>query len=79
MNTTVHKHLNALSEFDCGVHCYHDSCCRSANFKKLPCEDGGENCELLHAVEWEEPGKLQKNETYDYLIMVQPQKVSSYI
>ena len=60
LNSTVHRVLNALSEFDCGAHCYHNACCRSANFRKIPNVDGRENCELLHAVEWEEPGNLQK-------------------
>ena len=76
LNSTVHRVLNALSEFDCGAHCYHNACCRSANFRKIPSVDGGENCELLHAVEWEELGNLQENETYDYLMMLQPQRVS---
>ena len=76
LNTTVHKHLTAMSEFDCAAHCSKDSCCRSANFRKIPPHDGRENCELLHAVEREEPENLQENGTYDYLIMVQPQRVS---
>ena len=76
LNTTVHKHLTAMSEFDCAAHCSKDSCCRSANFRKISPHDGRENCELLHAVEREEPGYLQENGTYDYLIMIQPQRVS---
>ena len=75
LNTTVLKHLNALSEFDCGAHCYQNPCCRSANFRKIPSEDGRENCELLHVVEWDESGNLQENGRYDYLIMVEPQRV----
>ena len=75
LDTTVLRHLNALSEFDCAAHCYNNSCCRSANFKKIRSKDGRENCELLHAVEAEEPENLQENETYDYLTMVQPQRV----
>ena len=76
LNTTVHKHLTAMSEFDCAAHCSKESCCRSANFRKIPPHDGRENCELLNAVEREEPGNLQENGTYDYIIMVQPQRVS---
>ena len=76
LNTTVHKHLAAMSEFDCAAHCSKDSCCRSANFKKIPPHDGRKNCEFLHAVEREEPENLQENGTYDYLIMIQPQRVS---
>ena len=77
LNTTVLKNVTALSEFDCGAHCYQNSCCRSANFRKIPSNDGRENCELLHAVEWEEPGTLQENGSYDYIIMVQPRRVSN--
>ena len=76
LHSEVHKRLNATSEFDCGAHCYHDSCCRSANFRKIHSKDEQGNCELLHAVEWEKRGKVQKNHTYDYLIMLQPQRVS---
>ena len=76
LNTTVHKHLTAMAEFDCAAHCSKESCCRSANFRKIPPHDGRENCELLHAVEREEPGNLQENGTYVYIIMVQPQRVS---
>ena len=76
LNTTVHKHLTAMAEFDCAAHCSKDSCCRSANFRKIPPHDGRENCELLHAVEREEPENLQENGTYDYLIMIQPETVS---
>ena len=64
-----------MSEFDCAAHCSKDSCCRSANFRKIPPHDGRENCEFLHAVEREEPEKLQENGTYNYL-MIQPQRVS---
>ena len=76
LNTTVHKHLTAMSAFDCAAHCSKDSCCRSANFRKIPPHDGRENCELLHAVEREEHENLQENRTNDYLIMIQPQRVS---
>ena len=76
LNTTVHKHLTAMSEFDCAARCSKDSCCRSANFRKISPHDGRENCELLHAVEREEPENLQENGTYDYLIMIQPETVS---
>ena len=76
LNTTVHKRFNASSKFDCGFHCYDNTCCRSVNFRNIPSEDGRENCELLHAVGREEPGNLQQNETYDYFIMVQPERVS---
>ena len=76
LNTTVHKNLTAMSEFDCAAHCSKDPCCRSANFRKIPPHDGREHCELLHAVEREEPENLQENITYDYLIMIQPQRVS---
>ena len=76
LNTTVYKHLTALSEFDCGAHCYHNTCCRSVNFRKIHWYDGRENCELLSSVVWEEPNNLKENAIYDHLVMVQPQRVS---
>ena len=78
MNTAVLKNVTATSEFECVAHCYQNSCCRSAHFRKILSKDGRDNCELLHAVEWEEPCNLQENRSYDYIIMVQPRRVSKF-
>ena len=53
-----------------------DKSCRSANFRKT-C-GGQENCELLKTVHSEEPaGNLKKNDTFDYYILLQPERVST--
>ena len=54
---------------DCAAHCFREFCCRSANFRKIPSNDGKENCELLHALAEEEPWELERNEIYDYLVV----------
>ena len=54
---------------DCAAHCFREFCCRSANFRKIRVNDGRENCELLHALAEEEPGELERNENYDYLVV----------
>ena len=61
-----------LFPMDCADHCFREFCCRSANFKNIPFNDGKkfENCELLHAVAKEEPENLKRNDfNYDYLML----------
>ena len=54
---------------DCAGHCLREFCCRSANIRNIAVSDGSENCELLHALAEEEPGKLKTNDIYDYLVV----------
>ena len=65
----MYKQIMVLFPMDCAAHCFREFCCRSANFKKTPFEDGKENCELLHAVAKEEPENLKRNDNYDYLVL----------
>ena len=65
----VYKYINVLFPMDCAAHCFREFCCRSANFRKIPSNDGKENCELLHALAEEEPWELEINEIYDYLVV----------
>ena len=60
-----------LFPMDCAAQCFREFCCRSANFKTIPFNDGKEfkNCELLHAVAKEEPENLKRNDNYDYLML----------
>lgn len=54
---------------DCAAQCLREFCCRSTNFRKIPINDDRENCELLHALADEEPEKLERKDTYDYLVV----------
>ena len=67
----MYKQIMVLFPMDCAAHCFREFCCRSANFKKIPFNDGREleNCELLHAVAKEEPENLKRNDNYDYLML----------
>ena len=50
--------------------------CRSANFRKTDNCQGQENCELLKAVDSEEPENLKEDNNFDYYILLQPHRVS---
>ena len=50
--------------------------CRSANFRKTDNCEGFENCELLKAVDSDEPENLKKDDNFDYYILLQPHRVS---
>ena len=65
----VYKYINVLFPMDCAAHCFREFCCRSANFRNILVNNGKENCELLHALAEEELGKLERNDTYDYLVV----------
>ena len=72
------KSVNAQSGLDCILHCMIQAeSCRSVNFRKTTIYRGAENCELLETVDSDEPaGSLVKNESYDYLILLRPERVS---
>ena len=77
LNTTVIKYVHAKSGVDCIIQCMlKNESCRSANFRKTDNCQGQENCELLKAVDSEEPENLKKDDNFDYYILLQPHRVS---
>ena len=72
LNSREYKRFNALTGMDCAAQCFREFCCRSANFnKKSNFHETRENCELHHGLASEEPGKLERNDDYDYLVVGQ--------
>ena len=72
------KSVNSQSGFDCILQCMTQAeSCRSVNYRKTASCHRNENCELLETVDSDEPaGRLVKNESYDYLILLRPERVS---
>ncbi len=61
---------------DCVMECAAEPCCRSINYKKENVLHKESNCELLHNVIYDESEEvLKKNNSYDYVYLVNPQKV----
>ncbi len=59
---------------DCVMECATEPCCRSINYKKVLQNES--NCELLHNVIYDESEEvLEKISSYDYVYLVNPQKV----
>lgn len=81
LNTKVHRKLRALNDIDCVEKCVDDTCCRSANFLKtldFDEKEDGDNCELFHdGALPAESGSLLRNDTYDYLNLMNPARVST--
>ncbi len=78
LDTKVIKYVHAESGVDCIIQCMlQDKSCRSANFRKTVTCGGNENCELLKAVDSEEPGSLKQDENFDYYILLEPDRVST--
>ena len=77
LNTTVINYVHATSGVDCIMQCLlKNESCRSANFRKTDNCEGFENCELLKAVDSDEPENLKKDDNFDYYILLQPHRVS---
>ena len=78
MEAEVIKSVNAQSGLDCILQCMIQAeSCRSVNFRKTISCRGAENCDLLEIVHSDElAGRLVKNESYDYLILLRPERVS---
>ena len=77
LNTTVINYVHATSGVDCIMQCLlKNESCRSANFRKTDNCEGYENCELLKAVDSDEPENLKKDDNFDYYILLQPHRVS---
>ena len=56
------------------MECATEPCCRSINYKKVLQNES--NCELLHTVIYDESEEiLEKNSSYDYIYLVNPDKV----
>ncbi|XP_028411120.1 microfibril-associated glycoprotein 4-like [Dendronephthya gigantea] len=75
LNAPVVK-TNVVSEWiDCVMECATEICCRSINFKKKWTSKNDSNCEMLHNVVYNTSERLlEKNSSYDYVYLVNPQK-----
>ena len=73
------QYVDAKSGLDCIMQCVvQDTSCRSVNFRKTPTRGGKENCELLKTIDSEEPtGSLKRDESVEYYILLQPDRVST--
>ena len=76
MNSTVIKHTHAASGVECVLLCMQDDeTCRSINFGKN--SEPTKNCELLNDVDSERPNLLERDESYDYYVLLEPKRVSA--
>ena len=70
--------IHAQSGLDCILQCvFQDKSCRSVNFRKISFINETENCQLLYRIHSEKPQLLYKDERFDYLILLQPERVSN--
>ena len=70
--------IHAQSGLDCILQCvFQDKSCRSVNFRKISFINETENCQLLYRIDSEKPQLLYKDERFDYLMLLQPERVSS--
>ncbi len=59
---------------DCVMECATEPCCRSINYNKVL--QNVSNYELLHNVIYDDIEEvLEKNSSYDYVYLINPQKV----
>ncbi len=59
---------------ECMIECVNEPCCRSINYKKTYKNEA--NCEMLHDVVYDTSEKdLERNFSYDYIYLIEPQKV----
>lgn len=76
LKSTVTNYTHANSGAECIQKCMlQDESCRSVNFLK----DGtnrAKNCEFLRDVSTEKPNLLLPNNSYDYSILLSPNRVS---
>ena len=77
-DSEVIKIVYAQSGLDCIQQCVlQDKSCRSVNFRKNSVANDSENCQLLYRVDSENPKFVHKDERFDYLILLQPNRVSN--
>ena len=76
LNSAVSKTISAKSAVDCILQCMlQDDSCRSVNFRKISIHE--ENCVFLVDINSEmKPELLEKDDDYDYLVLLEPSRVS---
>ena len=61
-------------KLDCVMECSSEPCCRSINYKKILRNEP--NCEILYNVVYNtSENALKKNSSFDYVYLVNPEKV----
>ena len=76
LNSAVVKTKVVSDWADCIMECATEICCRSINFKKKFTSVKQSNCEMLHNVVYNTSKRLlEKNSSYNYVYLVNPQKV----
>ena len=76
LNSTVVKTKVVSDWADCVMECATEICCRSINFRKKITSENQSNCEMLHNVVYNTSEiLLEKNSSYNYVYLVNPQKV----
>ncbi len=79
LNVTVLKKAVVSRWIDCVMECANESCCRSINYKRTVSLQNEPNCEMLHDVLDDISEKmLENNSSYDYVYLVNPEKVTIY-
>ena len=74
LNTTVLMTKGVSQWINCIIECVKEPCCRSINYKKT--FQNEPNCEMLHDVVYNTTEKvLERNFSYDYVYLLDPQKV----
>ena len=72
LNGSFLTRVDALSATECVLLCLSNNCCRAVNYRK---KGPSENCELLHILASHHRELLEKNENYDYYVLLQPNRV----
>jgi hypothetical protein len=76
LNATVFLAKVVSERIDCVMECATEPCCRSINYKKTLTLQDESNCEMLHHVIFNTSEKLlEKDDSADYIYLVNPQKV----
>ena len=74
LNTSVVMTKFVSQWMECMIECVNEPCCRSINYKKTYKNEA--NCEMLHDVVYNTSEKdLERNFSYDYIYLIEPQKV----
>ncbi|CAB3985424.1 Hypothetical predicted protein [Paramuricea clavata] len=75
LDATVLKTKGVSQLMECIVEFVNEPCCRSINYKK-DFQNTEANCEMLHDVVYNTSEKvLERNSSYDYVYLLDPQKV----
>ena len=76
LNATVLMAKVVSQRIDCVMECATEPCCRSINYKKSMVAENESNCEMLHNVVYNVSERvLKENSTYDYVYLLNPEKV----